>query len=66
MDKKTGKWIDEHHFVKIGRERKMLFKEIMKTGKPREIYSTSVTKTPDNKDMKVGVPVHLAGFPEDY
>jgi hypothetical protein len=55
-----------YHLVKICQERKALYTDLMKIGRPLAVYSTPTTKTESNKDKKTDVPWRLTPFPENH
>jgi len=55
-----------HHLVRVCRERKALYADIMKIGRPSAVYSSPTTKTESNKDKKTDVPWRLKPFPKEH
>ena len=55
-----------YHLVKVCQERKALYTDIMKIGRPLAVYSTPTTKTESNKDKKTDVPWRIKPFPKEH
>jgi len=55
-----------YHFVRIGQERKALYPDLMKIGRPTAVYSTPTVKSESNKDKKKDVPWRLPPFPKEH
>ena len=54
------------HLVRIGQERKALYADLMKIGRPVAVYSTPTTKSESNKPKPPGQPWRLPAFPPDH
>jgi hypothetical protein len=64
-----GKPDEKHrfaHLLRVGRETKPLYAEIMKLGRPLSVYATPCARTPDNGDQKPAVPAPLNPFPTNF
>jgi len=55
-----------YHLVRIGKERKALYPDLMKIGRPTAVYSTPTVKSESNKDKKKDVPWRLPPFPKEH
>jgi len=48
-------WTDGHH-KKVNAEVRLMYKELMKIGRPVAVYTTPTTKDPGNRDKAKGLP----------
>lgn len=65
-DKKNEQWVPDHHFLELNREVRPLYADLMKLGHPLAVYSTPVTRSAANVEVRHAVPEPVPAIPEDF